>query len=100
MPGRHVSLGGGHAPVSLPPGAESGRGRQLTTTCRHNSEVSSQPPPSARYTDYFTHGRPHQGRQQRIPAAAAAGMPQAGMGGRVQATPILGGLHHTYQRAA
>jgi transposase InsO family protein len=49
------------------------------------------------YVNYFNTARPHQGLQQRIPALPAGTMPGAGP---VRATPVLGGLHHTYQRAA
>jgi putative transposase len=49
------------------------------------------------YVTYFNAGRPHQGLQQRIPDPHAACSPG---GGTVRATPVLGGLHHTYCRAA
>jgi len=48
------------------------------------------------YVAYFNAERPHQGIDQRIPAPAAA----VEHAGGVQATPILGGLHHAYQRVA
>jgi putative transposase len=52
------------------------------------------------YCPYFNKARPHQGRGQAIPAAAeqqsAVGLPAAS----VMSIPILGGLHHDYQRAA
>jgi transposase InsO family protein len=54
------------------------------------------------YTDYFNHERPHQGLGQALPepadpavSAAADTVPL-----RVQSTPVLGGLHHAYSRAA
>jgi transposase InsO family protein len=49
------------------------------------------------YVAYFNTARPHQGLQQRIPDSPAAGSPGVGP---VCATPVLGGLHHTYSRAA
>jgi hypothetical protein len=49
------------------------------------------------YVTYFNSARPHQGLQQRIPDSPAAGSPGVGP---VCATPVLGGLHHTYSRAA
>jgi transposase InsO family protein len=49
------------------------------------------------YVTYFNSDRPHQGLQQRMPAAPA-GLP-AGVG-RISASPILGGLHYSYRRAA
>jgi putative transposase len=52
------------------------------------------------YVDYFNRARPHQGLQQRIPDAPAGGTPGAGRSGVVRAFPVLGGLHHTYARAA
>ncbi len=52
------------------------------------------------YAGYFNQHRPHQGRQQQVPVAPAAGTPQPDRSGRVGAIPILGGLHHAYQRAA
>jgi transposase InsO family protein len=51
------------------------------------------------YTHYFNRERPHQGLGQELPepaeSAAADSVPL-----RVQSTPILGGLHHAYARAA
>ena len=44
--------------------------------------------------------RPHQGMQQRIPTGTGGPVLQLKAGGKVQAVPVLGGLHHTYQRAA
>jgi transposase InsO family protein len=51
----------------------------------------------AAYVTYFNSARPHQGLQQRIPVAPTAGTPCTGP---VHAIPVLGGLHHTYHRAA
>ena len=52
------------------------------------------------YVAYFNRARPHQGLQQRVPDEAAARASRAGSGGRVHAVPVLGGLHHAYQRSA
>jgi putative transposase len=52
------------------------------------------------YVTYFNTARPHQGLQQRIPDRAAVCALRPEEGGPVQAVPVLGGLHHTYQRAA
>jgi len=52
------------------------------------------------YVTYFNTARPHQGVQQRVPDGAEGGIPRLALGGRVHAVPVLGGLHHTYQRAA
>jgi transposase InsO family protein len=49
------------------------------------------------YVAYFNSERPHQGLQQRIPDAPARSMANTGP---VCATPVLGGLHHSYHRAA
>ncbi len=47
---------------------------------------------------YFNKDRPHQGLAQRIPAAGIG--PPAEAVGKIIATPVLGGLHHDYRRAA
>jgi transposase InsO family protein len=52
------------------------------------------------YVVYFNTARPHQGLEQRIPDPGAAHARRAGAGGPVRAVPVLGGLHHTYLRAA
>ena len=52
------------------------------------------------YADYFNRARPHQALHQRAPDALAGGPPQRERFGPVHAIPILGGLHHDYQRAA
>jgi hypothetical protein len=49
------------------------------------------------YVRYFNSDRPHQDRDQQLPLGAAA---VANAKGRVVLTPVLGGLHHAYRRAA
>jgi transposase InsO family protein len=52
------------------------------------------------YIDYFNQARPHQGLGQRVPAAEVSPA-SAGRGAdHIVAVPVLGGLHHTYRRAA
>ena len=52
------------------------------------------------YVAYFNLSRPHQGRCQRVPAPS--GLPPLGRhhAGDIIASPVLGGLHHPYRRAA
>lgn len=52
------------------------------------------------YADFFDRARPHQALHQRSPDAPAGGPSQRERFGAVHAIPILGGLHHDYQRAA
>ena len=52
------------------------------------------------YVAYYNTARPHRGRQQRIPAPTQVSAPRPAPGGTVRAVPVLGGLHHTYQRVA
>ena len=52
------------------------------------------------YVRYFNDDRPHQGIAQQIPAGSREGATPVAIGGSVQTIPILGGLHHTYARAA
>jgi len=52
------------------------------------------------YVAYFNQDRPHQGLRQHILSDAAAPPVHAGGVGNVRAFPVLGGLHHAYQRAA
>ncbi len=52
------------------------------------------------YMMYFNRSRPHQGIDQRVPAADESAGPAGGSGGNVIAFPVLGGLHHEYRRAA
>jgi putative transposase len=49
------------------------------------------------YKQYFNEARPHQGIGQRIPGKPAA---VADITKPIVAKPVLGGLHHDYQRAA
>jgi len=51
------------------------------------------------YIQYFNDARPHQGIQQRTPMPSGPAHVLRGQG-TVRAIPILGGLHHDYQRAA
>jgi putative transposase len=50
------------------------------------------------YVAYFNRARPHQGLGQAIPEPSPGA--QGGGEGSIRAVPVLGGLHHTYQRAA
>jgi transposase InsO family protein len=52
------------------------------------------------YVAYFNGALPHQGLHQRIPSGTAAPVIQRESCGEIQAISVLGGLHHTYQRAA
>lgn len=52
------------------------------------------------YVTYFNRSRPHQGIKQRVPELKENGDLGNGELGKVIALPILGGLHHDYQRAA
>ena len=49
------------------------------------------------YAQYYNSARPHQGLHQRIPDPPAS---PGSATGAVHATPVLGGLHHSYARAA
>ena len=59
---------------------------------RHLSRVLRE------YATYFNRDRPHQGLGQATPEPLPGG--QGDREGRVHAVPVLGGLHHTYRRAA
>jgi len=50
------------------------------------------------YVAFFNRARPHQGLEQMVPDPSP-GEPASGAG-PIRAVPVLGGLHHTYQRAA
>jgi len=52
------------------------------------------------YILYFNQARPHQGLQQRIPDSPEHATPPLNQPNKVVAVPVLGGLHHAYQRAA
>ncbi len=52
------------------------------------------------YTVYFNQARPHQGCGQRIPDPPARSAPPLGQPNQIIAVPVLGGLHHDYQRTA
>ena len=53
------------------------------------------------YVAYFNTARPHQGLRQRIPDAdTEMRLPRPEPGRTVGAVPVLGGLHHMYQRVA
>jgi transposase InsO family protein len=50
------------------------------------------------YVQYYNHSRPHQGIGQCVPTQFPRTYPPSS--GRIIATPVLGGLHHAYSRAA
>jgi putative transposase len=52
------------------------------------------------YVDYFNHVPPHQGLQQAIPRPLTSAPIGQGEPGLVRAISVLGGLHHSYPRAA
>ena len=52
------------------------------------------------YVAYFNRDRPHQGCSQRVPAPSGPPRPARRGAGAVIAVPVLGGLHHSYRRAA
>jgi putative transposase len=51
------------------------------------------------YAAYFNRARPHQGLQQQIPERLGSAFPSHQEDGKVISLPVLGGLHHDYQRA-
>ena len=63
----------------------------LLTGERHFEQVLSE------YVRYFNTERPHQGLGQATPVAAAR---PANTNAAIVASPVLGGLHHAYRRAA
>jgi putative transposase len=52
------------------------------------------------YVVSFNQARPHQGMRQRIPDPPALSAPPPNQPSKVIAVPVLGGLHHDYQRVA
>jgi transposase InsO family protein len=55
----------------------------------------------AEYVGYFNHWRPHRSIGQCAPCAPATPAPKRSVqAGKIIAIPVLGGLHHVYQRAA
>jgi len=53
-----------------------------------------------RYVAYFNHARPHQGIHQQVPEPNSPSHSTCLARNKVIAIPLLGGLHHDYQRAA
>ena len=51
------------------------------------------------YVDYFNHARPHQGINQKIPAADTRSGGGGG-DGRIRCRDVLGGVIHDYYRVA
>jgi transposase InsO family protein len=52
------------------------------------------------YVVYFNQARPHQGLGQRIPEPSVHSASLPNQPNQVISVPVLGGLHHDYQRAA
>jgi putative transposase len=52
------------------------------------------------YVLYFNQARPHQGLQQRIPDPPALSASVSHQSNKMISVPVLGGLHHGYQKAA
>jgi len=52
------------------------------------------------YVAYYNQYRPHQGLKQGIPASSSLDTTSPPPNGKVYCLPVLGGLHHHYQRAA
>jgi len=51
------------------------------------------------FVEYYNYRRPHQGIGQAIPIKAESPA-LALLSGNIMAFPVLGGLHHQYQRVA
>jgi len=51
------------------------------------------------YVTYFNHARPHQGIHQQVPEPNSSSHSTCHARNKVIAIPLLGGLHHDYQRA-
>jgi hypothetical protein len=52
------------------------------------------------YVAYFNRARPHQGMQQQIPEPGGSSVSFDHEKEKVISVPILGGLHHDYQKVA
>jgi putative transposase len=52
------------------------------------------------YVSYFNRARPHQGIRQQLPEPPVSPTPSSHLSDKVIDIPILGGLHHDYQRVA
>jgi putative transposase len=52
------------------------------------------------YAMYFNQVRHHQGLQQRIPEPTVRSTPSPTQPNKACAVPVLGGMHHDYQKAA
>jgi putative transposase len=52
------------------------------------------------YVEYFNRARPHQGIHQQVPQGEVTSVPPDQRGDLIISVQILGGLHHTYLRAA
>jgi len=52
------------------------------------------------YVRYFNRSRPHQGINQRVPDRESSPEVSAGATEEIVSSPVLGGLHHEYRRAA
>jgi len=52
------------------------------------------------YVKYFNQARPHQGIHQQVPQGEVTSVLSNQRGNRIISVPVLGGLHHEYQRVA
>ena len=52
------------------------------------------------YVAYFNFARPHQGIRQQLPESNRSSLSSHQAGNKVIGVPIMGGLHHDYQRVA
>jgi putative transposase len=52
------------------------------------------------YVKYFNEARPHQGIHQQVPQGEVTSVLSNQRGNRIISVPVLGGLHHEYQRVA
>ena len=60
---------------------------------RHTHRIVKQ------YVQYYNYARPHQGIDQQIPCRPIR-FDNTDADGRIVSIPLLGGLHHDYQRRA